>query len=109
MTEDQKKGLAALVDEAARHGETIPQITAEVGALDVEGAYDIQRLSVERRRQRGERRVGMKMGLTSRAKMEQVGVHEPIYGHLTDAMAVPDGGTISMSGRCHRRRHASGG
>lgn len=103
MTEDQKKGLAELVDEAARHGETIPQITSEVGGLDVEAAYDIQRLSVARRRERGERRVGMKMGLTSRAKMEQVGVHEPIYGHLTDAMAVADGGTISMSGRCHPR------
>ena len=103
MTEDQKKGLAELLDEAARHGETIPQITSEVEGLDVETAYDIQRLSIARRTDRGEWRVGMKMGLTSRAKMEQVGVHEPIYGHLTDAMAVPDGGTISMSGRCHPR------
>lgn len=103
MTEDQKRGLAELVDEAARHGATIRQLTAEVDGIDVETAYDVQRLSIARRRERGERRVGMKMGLTSRAKMEQVGVHEPIYGHLTDRMAIPDGGTIGMAGRCHPR------
>ena len=34
-----------------------------------------------RRAERLDTRVGMKMGLTSHAKMEQVDVHEPIYGH----------------------------
>ena len=37
---------------------------------------------MKRRLERGETLVGMKMGLTSRAKMEQMGVHEPIYGAL---------------------------
>jgi 2-oxo-3-hexenedioate decarboxylase len=45
----------------------------------------------------------MKMGLTSRAKMEQMGVHEPIYGHLTSSMIVNDGGVIRLSELCHPR------
>jgi 2-oxo-3-hexenedioate decarboxylase len=45
----------------------------------------------------------MKMGLTSVAKMEQMGVHNPIYGHLTDAMQLDNGGSISHAGHCHPR------
>lgn len=103
MTEEKKRELAELVDEAAREGRTIEQLTAREDGLDVATAYEVQRMSMERRLARSERVVGMKMGLTSRAKMEQVGVHEPIYGHLTDGMVVRDGETISMEGRCHPR------
>lgn len=103
MTEEMKREMAVLVDDAAREGQTIRQLTARTDDIDVETAYEIQRMSIERRLERGERVVGMKMGLTSRAKMEQVGVHEPIYGHLTEAMIVRDGETIGMTGRCHPR------
>ena len=44
---------------------------------------------------RGERLVGLKMGLTSRAKMAQMGVDEVIWGRLTDAMRIPDGATVA--------------
>lgn len=95
--------LAVLVDAAAQRGETIDQLTKELPELDVENAYSIQEASVQQRLERGERLIGMKMGLTSRAKMEQVGVHEPIYGRLTDGMIVNDGTTFSLKGRCHPR------
>ena len=103
MTDEIRQNLAARVDEAARAGTTIPQLTIEYPDFSVDDAYDVQRLSIARRFARGEERVGMKMGLTSRAKMEQVGVHEPIYGHLSNGMRVADGGTIEMTGRCHPR------
>jgi 2-oxo-3-hexenedioate decarboxylase len=45
----------------------------------------------------------MKMGLTSRPKMEQMGVHEPIYGHLTSAMVLEDGGTVERARHVHPR------
>ena len=35
---------------------------------------------------RGEKQVGIKMGFTSRDKMVQMGVHDMIWGRLTDAM-----------------------
>lgn len=103
MNEQQIHELAVLVDDAAGRGETIDQLTKEVPDLGVEDAYNVQEVSVQRRLERGERLIGMKMGLTSRAKMEQVGVHEPIYGRLTDGMVVNDGTIFSLQGRCHPR------
>ncbi|MBM3275409.1 MAG: fumarylacetoacetate hydrolase family protein [Candidatus Sericytochromatia bacterium] len=38
----------------------------------------------------------MKMGLTSLAKMRQMGVHAPIFGFLTDPMVESDGALIDM-------------
>ena len=86
MNEQRIRELAFLIDTAAGRGETIDQLTKKVPDMGVDDAYGIQEASVRRRLERGERLIGMKMGLTSRAKMEQVGVHEPIYGRLTSSM-----------------------
>ncbi|WP_405099881.1 2-keto-4-pentenoate hydratase [Micromonospora sp. NBC_01412] len=58
---------------------------------DVESAYRVQQLQTRAWQGRGERRVGAKIGLTSRAAQESLGVHQPDFGLLTDAMAVGDG------------------
>ncbi|MBP2227926.1 2-oxo-3-hexenedioate decarboxylase [Azospirillum agricola] len=94
--------LARIADDAARLAHAIPQFTDGM-ALTVDDAYAVQALSLARRAARGERRVGMKMGLTSRAKMAQVGVDEMIWGRLTDAMQVEEGGTIRRSAYVHPR------
>ena len=94
--------LAATVDEAAHIAQAIPQLSL-VHDLSLEQAYEIQRLSIQQRLARGERRVGVKMGLTSRAKMEQVGVDRVIWGRLTDAMQVEEGSRISLSNYVHPR------
>ncbi len=93
---------AEIVDEAARTAGAIPQFT-ESGPFSVEAAYAVQALSLERRFARGERLVGIKMGLTSRAKMIQVGVDEVIWGRLTDAMRLEEGGSLSKSRYVHPR------
>ncbi len=89
--------VAAKVDEAARVAEPIEQFAAD--AFDLETAYQIQAASIERRVQRGQQRSGIKMGFTSRAKMEQMGVHDLIWGRLTDAMMIPEGGQVEWQGR----------
>ncbi|GAB4050298.1 fumarylacetoacetate hydrolase family protein [Catellatospora paridis] len=94
--------MAVLLDDAAVDATAIPQLTLG-HELDVDGAYAVQEALIARRLDRGERLVGIKMGLTSRAKMAQVGVHEVIWGRLTDAMAVPDGGQLSLDGFIHPR------
>lgn len=94
--------LAERLDAAALSGAAIPQIASAAG-VDAGGAYAIQEALVARRLARGERLVGVKLGLTSRAKMAQVGVDEVIWGRLTDAMAVADGGTVDTSGLIHPR------
>jgi 2-oxo-3-hexenedioate decarboxylase len=93
---------AEIVDEAARTAQAIAQFT-ESGPLSVEDAYAIQALSMERRFARGEKLAGVKMGLTSRAKMAQVGVDEVIWGRLTDAMRLEEGGALSKKRYVHPR------
>lgn len=94
--------IAEIVDTAARDASAIPQFTAQF-ELSLDDAYAAQALSIARREQRGETLAGVKMGLTSRAKMAQVGVDEVIWGRLTDAMVVPDGGVVSRSRYVHPR------
>jgi 2-oxo-3-hexenedioate decarboxylase len=103
MTSDRILALATIVDDAAASGTEIDQLTMTDTEMSIPDAYQVQRASVARRIERGERHVGMKMGLTSRAKMEQVGVHEPIFGHLTSGMVVNDGATLDIAGLCHPR------
>lgn len=71
--------------------------------VDAETGYAIQAIGIERRQARGERIVGVKMGLTSRAKMEQVGVDEVTWGRLTDAMRREEGGTLYRADFIHPR------
>src|SRR5687767_3249754 len=94
--------LAQRLDEAALHARAIPMLTASQ-PFDLATAYAIQRAGAELKRLRGDPVVGMKMGLTSRAKMTQMGVHEPIYGHLHRAMTLEEGGTISRDKHVHPR------
>lgn len=94
--------LAAQLDEAVRTGVAIPQLTS-IADLDVDGAYDVQHAGIALRRQRGEEIIGAKLGFTSKAKAEQMGVSDVIIGVLTTDMAVPDGGSIDLSDGVHPR------
>jgi len=94
------KALAQRVDDAARYAKEIPQLTEQITLAD---AYAIQKESLARRYSRGEQQVGIKMGFTSREKMVQMGVHDMIWGRLTDRMIVEDGGTTSYKTYVHPR------
>jgi len=94
--------FAEVVDEAARTATVIPQFT-ESAPLSVADAYAIQGASIERRLRRGEKLVGVKMGLTSRAKMAQVNVDEVVWGRLTDAMRLEEGASLSRKLYVHPR------
>ncbi|MPZ26460.1 MAG: 4-oxalocrotonate decarboxylase [Micromonosporaceae bacterium] len=94
--------LAIRLDEAQQAGKAISQLTATT-ELDVDTGYQIQAALVARRIQRGELMVGLKLGLTSQAKMTQMGVREVIWGRLTDAMRIPDGGTVEVGRYVHPR------
>jgi len=94
--------LAASADEAARTATAIAQFTHQHD-IDPDDAYAIQALSIDHRIDRGEQLVGVKMGLTSKAKMVQVGVDEVIWGRLTNGMRVADGATLSLTNYVHPR------
>lgn len=95
--------LARIVDEAARTGTAIPQLSTTHGEVSVEAAYGVQALSIARRLARGERLVGMKMGFTSRAKMLQMGLSDQIWGRLTSGMQLQDGGELVFDRYVHPR------
>lgn len=61
----------------------------------MDDAYAVQALLTEERLRRGERLVGWKLGYTSQAMREQMGVAEPNLGPLTDAMLLVDGADVS--------------
>ena len=94
--------LAKQLDSAAAEASATRQLTADHN-ISLQDAYEIQRLSVARRFERGEKLTGYKLGFTSRAKMMQMGVDDLIWGRLTDAMAIADGGEMAMENYIHPR------
>jgi 2-oxo-3-hexenedioate decarboxylase len=103
LTQDDIVQLAAEVGEAQRGARAIPKLTDMWPELSVSDGYAIQ---AELRRSylaEGQRLVGWKAGLTSRAKMKQMGVDQPCVGFLTDAMARPESSAISTSDLVHPR------
>lgn len=97
---DTINSIAMQLDAAAERAEPIAQFG---DALDLEQAYQVQHRLIALRAGRGERRIGMKMGLTSRAKMQQVGVTEMNFGQLTDAMLIDEGGACERARFIHPR------
>lgn len=87
---------ARAVDDAARFVKAIAPFSA-TAALSVPEAYKVQALSLRLRLDRGEKPVGARIGLTSRAEKIQMGGADPIWAWLTDAMLIEDGGLIDLA------------
>jgi len=95
--------IARLLDEAAAHATAVPQLSGSGLTLDLQQAYEVQARAIGYRLARGEKLVGVKMGFTSRAKMQQMGVADLIWGRLTDAMILADGCTLDLHHYIHPR------
>lgn len=95
--------LALALDQAALTRQAVAQLSDQQTGFDVETAYAVQRLLVQQRLRRGARRVGMKMGFTSVAKMRQMGVDQMIWGRLTDDMRLDEGGELALDRYVHPR------
>ncbi|WP_338749454.1 2-keto-4-pentenoate hydratase [Janibacter alittae] len=79
------------------------KFTDEWPELDVATGYEIQDLTLRRRLDRGEHLVGIKLGLTSRAKQQRMGVDTPFVAWLTDAMVLPAGDPVPQDALIHPR------
>jgi 2-oxo-3-hexenedioate decarboxylase len=69
--------------------------------MDWDDAYAIQDAILVRKLSAGLRLAGLKAGLTSHAKMKQMGVATPVFGFMTDDYALPDGAECKVSELIH--------
>lgn len=82
--------------EALVAGVTVPNLRDRNPGMDIVDAYRVQERMIDRRLQSGEKIVGKKIGVTSKVVQEAIGVFEPDFGQLTDAMLVADGATVDL-------------
>lgn len=94
--------IAQTLDNAAKRATPVAQMSASV-AISLNDAYKIQRLSINRRLERGEKIAGFKLGFTSKAKMEQMNVHDLIWGFLTDEMTLNPDEKVNLNRWIHPR------
>lgn len=97
------KRLAERLDEAERSKQLIPMLTREYPDLAIEDAYAIQRAWTQIQLGRGRVVKGHKIGLTSKAMQNAVGIAEPDYGVLFADMFYPDASAIPFD-RFHAPR-----
>ena len=95
MSKAEKYG--AELYAALRDRRTVPPLIARDADLTVDDAYAISLDFLARRRKDGEKVVGKKIGVTSKAVQDMLGVHQPDFGFLTDWMQV--GEEISVDGK----------
>jgi 2-keto-4-pentenoate hydratase len=80
--------------ESTRVG--IVPLTSIDSELTVKEAYYVQLENIKKKVEQGQKIVGKKIGLTSLAMQNLLGVDEPDYGHLLDSMVVENGGSIDI-------------
>lgn len=94
------KAIAKLLESAEIKKSEVTKITMDYPEISIEDAYIIQEEIVQIKLAKGHKVVGPKMGLTSKTKMRQMGVEEPICGYVFDYM-IEDSGTVNFSDFIH--------
>ena len=91
---------------ALRDRRTVPPLIARDPALTIDDAYAISLDALARRRRDGEKVIGKKIGVTSKAVQDMLGVHQPDFGFLTDRMLVSGDIDIAAHGLIQPRAEA---
>jgi len=98
--------IADRAEAAQRGARAITKFTDEFPEMTVEDGYAVQDELRRRALARGERLVGFKAGLTSKAKMKQMGVDSASIGFLTNDGFRPEGSAIAVAELIHPRVEA---
>jgi 2-oxo-3-hexenedioate decarboxylase len=99
---DIERAATELIEAEATRTARDP-ISDQWSDLDLATAYRIQDEALRRRLDRGEKVVGVKLGLTSRAKQLRMGISSPLVAWLTDAMVLPAGAPLPRDSLIHPR------
>lgn len=90
MSEERTARLAGELYAALRERRVVAPLIERHPDLTIDDAYAISLGFLARRRADGERVVGKKIGVTSKAVQDMLGVHQPDFGFLTDWMQTGD-------------------
>src|SRR5262245_23082793 len=94
---------AAYLQGAVDDRREVTGIAAQTEGLSLEDAYHIQDALIGRRLALGDALAGAKLGLTSKAKQEQMGVDEPAYGWVPASSVLPPTADVRLSELIHPR------
>ncbi|MCY1283848.1 2-hydroxypent-2,4-dienoate hydratase [compost metagenome] len=83
--------------QALRRREAVAPLTGRGFDIGIDDAYHISLRLLERRLADGERVIGKKIGVTSKAVQNMLDVHQPDFGYLTDAMVFNSGEAMPIS------------
>jgi len=96
LAADELDRRALALGTAREQRRPIDPLTDALPELAIDDAYAIAQRGVTARIAGGARLVGHKIGLTSVAVQQQLGVTEPDYGALLDVMEIDSGATIEL-------------
>ncbi len=86
VTVESIAAAASVLERAQQTRVPCSPVTEFLGPDDIDAAYAVQQLLTERRVAHGARVIGRKIGLTSEAVQQQIGVDRPDFGALFDDM-----------------------
>jgi len=96
----EKTKIEAFGDElflALRQCQVVDPLTDREPEMTIEDAYNVSLRLLDRRLQDGERVIGKKIGVTSKAVQNMLNVYQPDFGYLTDRMVFGSGEDISLN------------
>jgi 2-keto-4-pentenoate hydratase len=103
ITSDERKAAAERLRTAERDSTPIVPLSKTLPGIDVVDAYEIQLMNIRHRIEGGANIRGHKVGLSSPAMQQMMGVDEPDYGHLVDDMFILEGTTVATDRLCQPR------
>ncbi len=103
LSDDERRLVSDRLWDAEVNRTPITPLRDSWPGLDVVDSYEIQLLNIRRRLQAGARVNGHKVGLSSVAMQQMMGVDEPDYGHLLSDMEVLEDEPVPASRYCYPR------
>ena len=97
LQENATSEYGAELYRALRDRTTVAPLTEREPGITIEDAYQISQFMLEQRLASGEQVIGKKIGVTSKAVQDMLGVHQPDFGFLTDKMVYNTGCDLPIS------------
>ncbi len=106
LTTSDINTLTDIIEHAQSSGMEIVKLTDQFPSMTVADGYLVQDELLHRWTSSGRLVAGYKGGLTSKAKMQQMGVNVPAFGVLMSDTSVLDGGEVAFSSLIHPKVEA---